>query len=144
MPLGDEPRELATPILASNFLKAVPYLPVQRLWLYWQVSSVNPDRARWASDTFFNKSWPVELGGITFQPHMTISLGGLIIQATVSNKACLREGETYEDSTVFECHVSRGTVLTTADMEEDLLQGPEWLSDVARIVRQLLGNESLR
>ena len=130
------------PVVTSNFLETVPYVPTRRLWLFWQISIVNPDRDRWMLETFLNGGWPSDLGVVALQPRLTVFLNDLTIQMTVRNITSYRRGEAHLESTAFDCYVSRGADQTPGDMVLDLTHRAERLSLVERAIRQLLGNGS--
>ena len=129
-------------ILTSRFLEAVPYVPSRRLWLFWQVSIVKPDRDRWLLETFLNRNWPNELGTVSLQPQLTARLNDLTIQMTIRGGTSHRRGEAYQGSTAFDCYVSRGIDQTPEEMLLDLTHRTERLVLVERSIRQLLGNGS--
>ncbi len=130
------------PALTSNFLNAVPYLPSRRLWLLWRISAVNPDRDRWMLENFLSKSWPIELGTVALQPRLIVYLDDLTIRITIRNETLLRRGEAQEESTTFDCLVSRGLDQTPGEMIQDVNHRTERLLLVERTIQQLLGNGS--
>ena len=130
------------PILANNFLVALPYLPSRRLWLFWQISAVIPDRNQWQLDTFFSKAWPTELGTVAVQPRLTVNLSDLAISVTIRNESLPRPREAQGDSLTFQCYASRPIDQTPDDMVSDLNHRTERLEIVERVIRQLLENGS--
>jgi hypothetical protein len=130
------------PTLTSNFLEAMPYLPTRRLWLFWQISAVNPDRDRWMLENFLSKSWPIELGTVALQPQLTVFLDDLAIQVSIRNGTFPRRGEAHEESTAFDCFVSRGLDQTHEEMVLDVNHRTERLLLVERTIQHLLGNGS--
>ncbi len=130
------------PILATNFLATVPYLPSRRLWLFWQISAINPDRDRWMLETFLSGGWPSELGTVSLQPRLTVLWDDFTIQVTIRNENPPRLGEPRGESTTFDCYVSRGLDQTPEDMVLDITKKTERLLAVERTIKQLLGNGS--
>ena len=131
-----------TPILANNFLVALPYLPSRRLWFFWQISASIPDRGRWIRETFLRNPWPNELGTVAVQPQMTVSLGGLSVSVTIRNETLPKSGGDQAESVGFDCYVSRPLNQTPDEMLQDMTHRTERLLLVERIIRQLLEDGS--
>ena len=129
-------------ILTSRFLEAVPYVPSRRLWFFWQVSIVNPERDQWMLETFLNREWPIELGTVSLQPRLTAFINDLTIQMTIRDVTSYRRGEEHQESTAFDCYVSKGVEQTPREMLLDLTHRKERLFLLERSIRQLLGNGS--
>ena len=144
-PLDESARDTSdhwVSILTSKFLEAVPYVPSRRLWLFWQVSIVKPDREQWMLETFLNRNWPNELGTVSLQPQLAIRINDLTIQMNIKGGISYRRGEAHQESTVFDCFVSRGLDQTVGEMLQDLPHMAERLFLVERSVRQLLESGS--
>ena len=130
------------PTVASNFLEVASYLPSQTLWLFWQISAINPDRHRWMLENFLAKGWPAGFGTPVPQPLLTVYLEDLIIQITVRNNLVRRRNEDRVEATTFDCFAWRGVNLSPREMVSDLEQRTERLLLVERAIRQLLENGS--
>ena len=126
------------PILANNFLIALPHLPSRRLWLFWQISAIISNRDQWIRETFLSKSWPSELGTLAIQPRLVVSLGDLSVSVTIRSETLPRPGGVQGESIGFDCFVSRAFDQTPNEMLQDVTHRTERLLLVERIIRQLL------
>ena len=130
------------PTVASNFLEAAPHLPSQTLWLFWQISAINPDRDQWILENFLSKGWPAGFGTVVLQPQLTVSLGDFAIQITVRNTPVRRQDEDPADATIFNCFAWRRVNQSPIEMVSDLEQTTERLQLTEHAIRQLLGTGS--
>ena len=80
-------------VLAHNFLTTMPALPSRRLWFFWRISAINRDRDQWVLENFLNRKWPAEMGTISLQPRLEISLNDLQIDITIRNETYQRRSE---------------------------------------------------
>ena len=131
-----------TPSLTRKFLEAVPYLPSRKLWLFWRISAVIPDRDQWMLETFLNKNWPSELGDVVIQPRLTVVVDDLTIRVTIRNEGFRQQEEAHGESTAFDCYVSRGSDQAPREMYFDISQSAERLQMLERIIEELLGSRN--
>jgi len=128
-------------VLAHNFLLTIPSLPSRRLWFYWRISAIIPDRNQWMQENFLNRKWPIELGAITLSPNLLVHRDGIQFDIRVRNETYQRGGVDTPSSITFECFVSRTRNLVVNDMLADIQLRPEWWRHLVLVIKQLLGNE---
>ena len=138
----EEANEPLIPTVASNFLQAVPYLPSQTLWLFWQISATNPDNQQWIVENFLSKGWPAEFGTVSLQPQLTVSLNDLAIQITLRNSGVRRREEYLAEATIFDCYAWITRNQSPSEMTSDLGHRTERLRLAELAITQLLGSRS--
>ena len=137
----DEEDRTNIPILAHNFLVAMPSLPSRKMWFFWRISAINTDRTQWMLENFLNRKWPEEMGTIRLRPRLYVYLNDLLLDITIRNQTYRRGGEDAPDSTTFDCFVSRRRDLVVGDMLEETERRTERLQMLSKAIQQLLGNE---
>ena len=93
-------------VMAKRYLEKVPYLPAQRMWLFWRLSLVNPMAEEWMHDTFLSKGWPEEFEHSTLRPKLSFAVDETLFQISISNEQTPLDDDTFEESIIFECYAS--------------------------------------
>ena len=138
-PLAEGPEsELALAIIdpTRRYLEATRYMPVRRLWFYWQISAIDPHREEWMADTFLRHEWPSQLGTPTIQPTLTSRKGEIVLRMIVQNQSTYRRGQWAADSIVFENYVYRDVDLNAPEMA---LETHQWF-ERRRVVLQAINH----
>jgi hypothetical protein len=126
------------PEVAERYLQAIPYAPTSRMWFFWQVSAIDPNRYQWVLDRFFNGGWPPELGIATIQPLLISRMDDLSLRITVRNDSANRRGEAIQDSVLFDCYIYRDLGQAPGELALEANNWLERLSLVEQAIKHLL------
>ena len=146
-PWGEEPKledAPRVPLLARNFLRMVPHLPSRRLAGFWRVSIIRPDSARWMLDNFL----PQGCGNVFDLPALYTRLSfvkdNVVVQMDIRAETATRGFESFDDSIVFDCHVTMGrNELPVDELILETFSWNEWREIVGVGIQRLLeGGES--
>lgn len=108
-PLEDESRFKdghIIPVIAKRYLERVPFLPAQRMWLFWRLSVLNPMAREWMLDTFLSRGWPDGFQHSTVQPNLAFVVDDTLFQMSIKNEQSRLNDNTFEESIIFECFAS--------------------------------------
>lgn len=94
------------PSLAQRYLERVPYLPFERAFFYWNVSTLKTDQLNRMVENMLPSDWHEEFETLAnqTQPLLQFTSENHNFQITMQDRAVEREGSTFYDSIVFNCH----------------------------------------
>ncbi len=100
------PEASLIPSLAQRYLERVPYLPFERAFFYWNVSTLKTDQLSRMVENMLPSDWPEEFKTLAnqTQPLLQFTSENHNFQITMQDRAVEREGSTFDDSIVFNCH----------------------------------------
>ena len=141
-PWGEEPQlddGPLVPYLARSFLRMVPHLPSRRLAGFWRVSTAKTDSTRWMLDNFL----PAGCGNVFDLPALYTRLSFVNdrvgVQMDIRAEAATRGSERFDDSIVFDCHVTMGgNDLPVDELALETFSWSEWRQTVEWGTQRLL------
>ena len=126
------------PTMAESYLGKVPYSPFRRLWCYWRISAIHPERHRWMLGKFLHHGLPEEFNLTGIQPSLYFTSESVAFQLTVRTDSIQRQFETVYDSIVFDCYAYGTEEQTVSDM---VLETNHWIerrNSLERVIGHLL------
>ena len=127
------------PAMAERYLENVRHSPFSKLWLYWRLSVVNPNRNQWMLDNFLDKELQERFRITRMQPVLDFSIGDTEFQITVRTAPGQRQFENFEDSIVFDCYAYQAG---EQDVDDMVLESARWsdrLNELEEALNHLLG-----
>ena len=93
-------------VIAKRYLESVPFLPAQRMWLFWRLSTNDPMASEGMLNRLLGKGWPEEFKHLTLQPNLSFAVDDTLFQMSIKNEQTQLDDDSFEESIVFECYTS--------------------------------------
>ena len=129
-------------VVAKRYLERVPFLPAQRMWLFWRLSMLDPIADEWMLDTFFSKGWPEEFEHLTLQPNLSFAVDDTLFQMSIKNEQTQLDDDSFEESIVFECYSSNSKDQGIENLTMETVQLQDRLNVLQEAINHLRNRDS--